>query len=190
MLKTRVGDEGDPGTLPLEKGVRGHGGPVQEQRVGSSPDQVTDTDTDSLTLIRGRGEFAGGERLSVPPNQIGKCAAYVDPEGHLNIPIRPFATQTHRKTPGRGDKKGVVISIEGTPNPNAVKFSVGRPVGGPATFTPGKPTDNVMAQELIALDGVTSVFLTADFVTVSKRPDADWSDIVPAAKAILEEHFV
>jgi hypothetical protein len=91
---------------------------------------------------------------------------------------------------GLGDKKEVVIIVEGTPNPNAVKFTVGRPVGGPATFVAGKPADNAVAQDLLALEGVTSVFLTADFVTVSKQPDADWSGIVPAAQAILEEHFV
>ncbi|HUO45912.1 MAG TPA: NifU N-terminal domain-containing protein [Acidimicrobiia bacterium] len=82
-----------------------------------------------------------------------------------------------------------MINVEGTPNPNALKFTVGKPVGGPTTFIPGKPTDDPMAQELLALEGVTSVFLTADFVTLSKRPEADWSDIVEAAQAILEEHF-
>jgi hypothetical protein len=82
-----------------------------------------------------------------------------------------------------------VITVDTTPNPNAVKFTVGQSVGGPTTFVPSKPTDDPMAKELLALEGVTSVFLTADFVTISKRPEADWSTIVPAAQAILEEHF-
>jgi hypothetical protein len=83
-----------------------------------------------------------------------------------------------------------VILVEATPNPNAVKFTVGKPVGGPTTFVAGKSTDDPLATGLLALDGVTSVFLTADFVTISKRPEADWAEIVPAAQAILEEHFV
>jgi hypothetical protein len=46
-----------------------------------------------------------------------------------------------------------------------------------------------MAAGLLALPGVTSVFLTADFVTVSKTADADWGDIIPAATEILRAHF-
>lgn len=82
-----------------------------------------------------------------------------------------------------------MITVEDTPNPNAVKFTVGKPVGGPATFIHDKPTDDPLAKELLALPGVTSVFLTADFVTVSKGPEADWENIVSAAQAILEEHY-
>lgn len=82
-----------------------------------------------------------------------------------------------------------MVNVEGTPNPNAVKFTVGRPVGGPTTFIPGKPTDDPMAQELLALEGVTSIFLTADFVTISKAPEAEWDPIINTAKAILEEYF-
>jgi hypothetical protein len=46
-----------------------------------------------------------------------------------------------------------------------------------------------MAEALLALPGVTSVFMTADFVTISKNAETDWDDIVPGAQAILEEHF-
>jgi hypothetical protein len=82
-----------------------------------------------------------------------------------------------------------VISVDSTPNPNAVKFTIGKPVGGPTTYVPAKPTDDPLGQELLGLVGVTSVFLTADFVTISKSADADWNDIVPSALAILEDHF-
>ncbi len=82
-----------------------------------------------------------------------------------------------------------MVSIEPTPNPNAMKFSVGQPVGGPLTYVAGKPADNPMAAALLELPGVTSIFATADFVTVSKSPDGSWDDIVDAATAILEEHY-
>lgn len=78
---------------------------------------------------------------------------------------------------------------EPTPNPNAMKFTVGVPVGGPATFVAGRPADDPMAEALLALGGVTSVFMTADFVTVSKRPEAEWADIVPEAGRIIGERF-
>jgi hypothetical protein len=39
------------------------------------------------------------------------------------------------------------------------------------------------------LPGVTSIFMTADFVTISKTPDALWDSIIPEATAILERRF-
>ena len=83
----------------------------------------------------------------------------------------------------------MAIIPEGTPNPNAVKFTVGRPVGGPTTLTRARPTDDPLGTAILAVDGVTSVFLTADFVTISKTPDADWAEIVPVVVDILESHF-
>lgn len=79
------------------------------------------------------------------------------------------------------------VEVEHTPNPNALKFTVGADVGGPATFV--APTDDPLAAALLDIEGVTSIFLTADFVTLSKTPDADWGSIAPRATAILEAHF-
>ncbi len=82
-----------------------------------------------------------------------------------------------------------MVSVEPTPNPNAMKFTVGQPVGGPATYVAGKETDDETATALLGLPGVTSVFMTADFVTVSKGPNGSWDDIVDPATAILVERF-
>lgn len=81
------------------------------------------------------------------------------------------------------------VTVSSTPNPNAVKFTVGVPVGGPTTFVPSQPTDDPLGTALLALPGVASVFLTADFVTINKLPDAAWDSIVEAATSILEGHF-
>ncbi|HSJ35859.1 MAG TPA: NifU N-terminal domain-containing protein [Acidimicrobiia bacterium] len=81
------------------------------------------------------------------------------------------------------------VTAEPTPNPNAMKFSVGRPVGGPATFSAGQETDDPIGSGLLGIDGVASVFMTADFVTVTKDPEASWDDISPRATAALESHF-
>ena len=82
------------------------------------------------------------------------------------------------------------VRAEPTPNPNAMKFAVGQPVGGPATFAAGTQIDDdPVAAELLALAGVTSVFMTADFVTVSKSADGDWETLVPATIEILGRHF-
>lgn len=81
------------------------------------------------------------------------------------------------------------MRVEQTPNPNALKFSVGEPVGGPGTFLKGSDPDQEYIAGLLELDGVASVFFTADFVTISKTPDASWEAITPGATAILEGHF-
>jgi hypothetical protein len=83
----------------------------------------------------------------------------------------------------------MAVSIAPTPNPNALKFTVGTDVGGPKTFVAGRDVDDPVASELLALEGVTSVFMTADFVTLSKRPDAGWELIAEEAKSILERHY-
>jgi hypothetical protein len=81
------------------------------------------------------------------------------------------------------------VQVSNTPNPNALKFTVGVDVGGPATFVAGGDIEDGTAAALVAIDGVTSVFMTADFVTLSKAPDASWDVIAPVATQLLEERF-
>lgn len=81
------------------------------------------------------------------------------------------------------------VTVSSTPNPNAVKFTVGVAVGGPTTFVPTQPTDDPLGQALLGLGGVASVFMTADFVTLNKLPDAAWEPIIGPAQEILEQHF-
>lgn len=83
----------------------------------------------------------------------------------------------------------MAIEISPTPNPNALKFSVGADVGAPQTFVAGTETDNTLAEAILAIPGVTSMFMSADFVTLSKSPEADWNVIGPEAQTILEGHF-
>ena len=81
------------------------------------------------------------------------------------------------------------VIIEQTPNPNALKFTVGQDVGGPTTVVAGQESDDPTAQALVEVPGVTSVFMTSDFVTLTRSPDGDWAAIADAAKQILEERF-
>jgi hypothetical protein len=83
----------------------------------------------------------------------------------------------------------MAIRVEQTPNPNALKFSIGSPVGGPGTYVRGSQPEEEWVGALLALDGVASVFFTADFVTISKTPDGSWDAIASEATAILESHF-
>jgi len=83
----------------------------------------------------------------------------------------------------------VAVVIESTPNPRAMKFTVGRPVGGPATFVDPASADPAVAP-ILALDGVQSVFMTGDFVTVTRTEDASWDAITEPVAEILEASFI
>ena len=81
------------------------------------------------------------------------------------------------------------VVIDRTPNPTALKFTVGKPVGGPMTFTAANAADNELAAALLAIPGVVSLFLTADFATITKSGDVSWDQIEAPATAAIETHF-
>lgn len=76
-----------------------------------------------------------------------------------------------------------------TPNPAAMKLTVGVPVGGPLTARPGDSGLEGYLEDLVGIEGVASVFLTANFITITKTPPADWEAILTDAVPILEERF-
>lgn len=84
------------------------------------------------------------------------------------------------------------IETEQTPNPATLKFLPGRPVmtSGTAHFASADACDaSPLAQRLFALPGVTSVFLGADFVSVSKDEALDWYRLKPAVLGAIMDHF-
>lgn len=86
----------------------------------------------------------------------------------------------------------VEITPGGTPNPNAVKFTLDRPAteGRGKTFREGSaPSDFPLGARIYALDGVTNVFATSNFVSVTKEDDVAWDDLGPRVIEALQEHF-
>ena len=86
------------------------------------------------------------------------------------------------------------IQTEATPNPNTMKFLPGREVMGmgSADFPSVEAAErSPLAQRLFAIDGVSSVFLGSDFVTVTKKDDEalDWNHLKPAVLGAVMEHF-
>jgi len=86
----------------------------------------------------------------------------------------------------------VVITPEGTPNPNAVKFTLDRPATErrSETFREGSDAaDSPLGAKIFALDGVTNVFLTANFVSVTKDAGMDWDELLPAVIEQIEAYY-
>lgn len=84
------------------------------------------------------------------------------------------------------------VRPEATPNPNALKFTLDRAsTGGKAqTFRAGSdPAESPLGARIFALDGVTNVFMTANFVSVTKEDDVTWDELGPRVIEELQAHF-
>ncbi len=80
-----------------------------------------------------------------------------------------------------------IAEIEYTPNPNAVKFVLKEsitPMGITRSFSkddPDESTDGVpLAQHLLALEGVISVFFADRWITVTQDGTKDWPELLRA----------
>ena len=82
-----------------------------------------------------------------------------------------------------------VTDVQPTPNPNAAKFVLDRPiVQQPISFfNAGSAANDPVASQLFAIPGVTSVLMLGDFVTVNKAADVKWSAISKKVEAVLEK---
>ena len=64
----------------------------------------------------------------------------------------------------------VTVQVDTTPNENALKFTINKPAieSGHKTFANAEVAEeSPIAKTLFQIDGVTSVFLMADFITVT-----------------------
>ena len=84
------------------------------------------------------------------------------------------------------------IQTESTPNPATLKFLPGQPVmgdRGTADFISAETAvRSPLAADLFELEGVARVFLGADFVTVTKTGDTEWSALRPRVLGAILEH--
>ena len=84
------------------------------------------------------------------------------------------------------------IQTEETPNPSTLKFLPGREVlpNGSMDFRSEQDAKNSpLAEALFNVDGVVGVFLSDDFITITKRDDKDWHLMKPGLLGVIMEHF-
>lgn len=83
-----------------------------------------------------------------------------------------------------------IISIEPTPSPNVMKLNMDEtlPAGVSYNF-PKEKADEAPSyiRQLLAIDGVTSVFQVSDFLSLERHPKADWPAVLAEARKILGE---
>jgi hypothetical protein len=130
--------------------------------------------------------------LPAPPAAAARDEMSVRPFEYF---IRDGATVGGAGVPafrGADDEEGMAtrITFQPTPNPNAGKFTADRTIveasSSRSFFSAEQAAGDPAAAALFELDGVASVFMVADFVTVTKTPDTDWSDLIPRVIDTLE----
>lgn len=87
----------------------------------------------------------------------------------------------------------VIIHIESNPNPNSMKF-----VSNFMLLEEGKNTDFPdqqsaancpLAWDLFKYNFVERVFISSNFVTVTKTESSDWNDIIPILKPFIQAYL-
>lgn len=83
----------------------------------------------------------------------------------------------------------VLMRVQATPNPNAWKFLLDRPVlnEGKATYsTPEEAYGNRLALDLLAIDGVKQVHFFQNVITITHRIDSDADDIQKQVASVIQ----
>lgn len=90
--------------------------------------------------------------------------------------------------------RSMFIQTQPTPNAHAVMFMPGREVmpgaQGSADFPSVRSTaSSPLARKLFSVDGVRSVFLGGDFITITKDDPVDWAVLRPEIFEVIMEFF-
>lgn len=88
----------------------------------------------------------------------------------------------------------VYVSLEFTPNPNTLKYSVNRQLLKSRTTANFGNADDAeksspLARKLFAVPGIRGVMIGKDFVTVTKTEEGDWDIVHKQTSQTLEDHL-
>jgi len=127
---------------------------------------------------------------------------------HPKIDYPPYLT-AFNSLHAANQKRTMFIQTEATPNPESIKFMPGRAVlespdddsleemGGGGT-TNGfyatrsdkeEITRSPLTKRLFKIDGVKSVYLGADFVTITKYAEGNWAHVRPFVFSSIMDHY-
>ena len=121
---------------------------------------------------------------------------------HIHIPAITTSNRRPRLQPFRqpafGGSRTIFIQTENTPNPDALKFLPNQPILPEGLSSPfleylnprstlAPPHPSPLAASLMNVDGITSVFYGADFITVTKAADANWAHVKPEVFSLITE---
>ena len=91
------------------------------------------------------------------------------------------------------EDSAVYVSLEFTPNPNTLKYSVNRKLleKGAANFINKEDAAlrSPLATKLLDIEGITGVMIGTDFVTITKSENGDWDHVHKTASDTIDKHL-
>ena len=83
------------------------------------------------------------------------------------------------------------VQTEFTPNPNSIKFLPGKVVSKNESFEIKKEdkTNNDLIKNLFSINGVESIFLGKDFISVNKQDDIEWEEIKHIIISLINDFY-
>ena len=83
------------------------------------------------------------------------------------------------------------IQTQTTPNPNSLKFIPGKKVSnnGSVEVIEKNQINNELIRNIFSINGVTSLFLGEDFLSVNKKADSEWEDLKHIIISLINEFY-
>tara|TARA_B100001029_G_C14814531_1_gene314211 strand:- start:42 stop:584 length:543 start_codon:yes stop_codon:yes gene_type:complete len=83
------------------------------------------------------------------------------------------------------------VQTQKTPNPNSLKFLPGKVISNAESmeFSNKDIVDNHLITNILSINGVESMFLGSDFLSVNKNNNTDWEDIKHIVISLINEFF-
>jgi Fe-S cluster biogenesis protein NfuA len=89
-------------------------------------------------------------------------------------------------------RKVITVYAESTPNPASMKFVLNRFLleDGSVEYTnKDQAHECPLAYQLFSFSGVSGVFITTNFITISKSSDMDWYEFVPILREFIKSYM-
>ena len=83
------------------------------------------------------------------------------------------------------------VQTEVTPNPNSLKFLPGKKVSnsGPYEITNKEDMKNELVRNIFSINGVESIFLGQDFISVNKSENIKWEEIKHIVISLINDFY-
>ena len=83
------------------------------------------------------------------------------------------------------------VQTEATPNPNSLKFLPGKKVSNSGSYeiTNKDDVDNELVKNILSINGVESIFLGEDFVSVNKNDETNWEEIKHIVISLINDFY-
>ena len=83
------------------------------------------------------------------------------------------------------------VQTQTTPNPNSLKFLPGKNVSNSGSYeiTEKNTVNNDLIRNVLSINGVTSLFLGSDFISVNKKNDVTWEDLKHIVITLINEYY-